>query len=161
MLAAAEQHLSGRLEPMQAELIPALLLPDNPVVVPARKQAQGQSRYGFSIHRRRLGVLADRGVDERPGLLGDMLHVDSDRVSQSQSARRSPDNVIASLSARPPQGRTEIRGGLAPTTIRPQNLRGVGARHPRAFERQIGNQALRTYRKLHHAIMKPQPKSAD
>src|ERR1700730_10617766 len=99
MLAAAEQHLSGRLERMQAELIPALLLQDNPVVVPAWKQTQGQSRYGFSIHRRQLDVLDDRSVDECPGLLGDILHVYSDRISQSQPTRRGPDNVIASLHA--------------------------------------------------------------
>ena len=31
-------------------------------------------------HRRQLGVMADRGADERPGLLRDILHVHSDRV---------------------------------------------------------------------------------
>src|SRR5436305_3646955 len=99
MLAAAEQHLSGRLERMEAELIPALLLQDDPVVVPARKQAHGQSRYGLGIRRGQLGVLADRSVDERTGFLDGILHVYSDRVRQSQPPRRSPDNVIANLTA--------------------------------------------------------------
>src|SRR5580692_2138417 len=102
MLAAAKQHLSGRLERMQAELIPALLLQDDPVVVPARKQAHGQSRYGFSIYRRQLGLRTDRSVDECPGLLGDILHVYSDRVSQSQPTGRGPGNVTANLLAHPP-----------------------------------------------------------
>src|SRR6185437_10365096 len=99
MLAAAEQHLSGRLEPMQAELIPALLFQDDPVVVPAWEQAQGQPRYGISIHLRQLGVLADRSVDKSPGLLCDILYVYSDRFRQGQPARRSPDDVIANLPA--------------------------------------------------------------
>ena len=43
--------------------------------------------------------MADRGVDEHPGILGDILHVHSDRISQSQPGRRSPDNVIANLPA--------------------------------------------------------------
>jgi hypothetical protein len=81
VLAAAEQHLSGRLECVQAELIPTFLLQDDPVVVPARQQAYGQSRYGFSIYRRGFDVMADRSVDECPGLLGGILKVYSDRFS--------------------------------------------------------------------------------
>src|SRR5689334_25150423 len=105
MLAAAEQHLRGRLERMQAELIPALLLQDDPVVVPAWKQAHGQSRYCSGIYRRRLDVMADRGVDECPSLAGDILQVHSDRISQSQAARASPDNANAKPPAHPPQRR--------------------------------------------------------
>src|SRR5262249_44850632 len=116
---------------------------------------------GFSIDGWQLGVLADRSIDEYPGLLGDILHVDCDRIGQSQLTWRSPDDVIANLSAHPPQGRPEVRGRLAPTTVGPQYLCRVGSRHPRAFERQVGNQALCTQRKSHHAIMKPQPESAD
>ena len=88
--------------------------------------------------------MADRGVDECPGLLGGILRVYSDRFSQSQSARRGPDNVIAYLSAYPPQCRAEVRGRLGSATVRPQYLCRVGSRHPRAFECQVGNQALRT-----------------
>jgi hypothetical protein len=138
------EYLRGRLERMQAELIPALLFQDDPVVVPARQQTHGQSRHGLSIYRRQLGVLADRGVDESPGLLGGILQIHSDRFSQSQSTRRSPDDVIANLPAHPPQRRAEVRGRLAPAAVRPQHLCREGSRHPRAFERQIGNQALRT-----------------
>ena len=88
--------------------------------------------------------MAGRGFDECPGLPGDILHVDSDRIRQNQPARPSPDNVIANLPAHPPQRRAEVRGRLASATIRPQHLCRVGSRHPRAFQRQIGNQALRT-----------------
>src|SRR4051812_6719016 len=125
---------------MQAELIPELLLQDDPVVVPAWQQTHGQPRYGFRVYRRRLGVLADRGVDERPGLLGDILRVYSDGASQSQLPGRGPENVIETPPAPPPQRRAEIRGGLASATIWPQHLCRVGSRHPGAFERQIGNQ---------------------